>query len=202
MARKHNLQKVAIENFGKCLPDLLQEMYWDKGMRQREIAEVLGCTVPAISMWFSKLKIQVKANGTFQKGAKRPQSVVEIIRRTHTGKTVSAETRRRIAASRVGKSPIGKSERFQGKRRRSDGYIHIYKPEHPFASKDGYVMEHRLIMEEKIERILQPEEEVHHINHKKDDNRPENLHLFASKQEHMRFHMTQRHEERRRKNVH
>lgn len=54
-------------------------------------------------------------------------------------------------------------------------------------------MEHRLIMEEHIGRLLSPTEEIHHINHIRNDNRIENLHLFASKKDHMKFHMLERH---------
>lgn len=64
-----------------------------------------------------------------------------------------------------------------GRRKASAGYIYIYSPDHPYANKQGAVMEHRLSMEEKIGRYLEPGEVVHHINGIKDDNRPENLEL-------------------------
>lgn len=55
------------------------------------------------------------------------------------------------------------------------GYRLIYKPEHPFAKGNGYVFEHRLVMEKHIGRYLAPNEIIHHLNSIKDDNRIENL---------------------------
>lgn len=58
----------------------------------------------------------------------------------------------------------------------------IYKPEHPKSKKNGYVREHTIVMEKKIGRPLDKNESVHHINGKKDDNRPSNLELWVSSQ--------------------
>lgn len=54
------------------------------------------------------------------------------------------------------------------------------------ARKDGYVMEHRLLMAQHLGRPLSRKEVVHHINHDPTDNRLENLELFASNGEHKR----------------
>lgn len=59
-------------------------------------------------------------------------------------------------------------------------YIYIYKPLHPFSTKDGYVAEHRLIMEKYIGRYLKKKEVVHHINNHGSDNIIENLKLFKN----------------------
>ena len=66
-------------------------------------------------------------------------------------------------------------------RRNSHGYILCYRPENPFASTHGLVMEHRLVMEEKLGFVLPKEWDVHHINGIKDDNRIENLALMTHK---------------------
>lgn len=76
-----------------------------------------------------------------------------------------------------------------GKRITSHGYVEIYMPTHPYASKSrGTVYEHRLVMEKKIGRYLKPEEDVHHIDENKQNNDPDNLHLFSSKAEHTAHH--------------
>src|SRR3990167_10320610 len=50
-----------------------------------------------------------------------------------------------------------------GKRINYHGYITIYSPGHPHKDCQGYVLEHRLIMEKKLRRFLEPREVVHHI---------------------------------------
>lgn len=61
------------------------------------------------------------------------------------------------------------------------GYVRVHMPKHPKADRHGYVREHRLVMEKKLGRYLEPHETVHHINGRRDDNRPENLELWTHK---------------------
>ncbi len=75
-----------------------------------------------------------------------------------------------------------------GKMRIASGYILLRVTNHPFANIAGYIYEHRLVMETHLGCYLTAEEVVHHINGIKDDNRIENLMLFASKSEHQKFH--------------
>jgi len=68
------------------------------------------------------------------------------------------------------------------------GYVLIRKPDHPIAkTMKGYVVEHRLVMEQHIGRYLKKWEHVHHINGIKDDNRIENL-LLIHRDEHGKLH--------------
>lgn len=110
------------------------------------------------------------------------------------GKHHSKETIEKYRKTRKGKDNAHwKGGRYED----GEGYIFIYQPNHPFATKNGYVREHRLVMESMIGRYLQPEEIPHHKGIKypidsienKQDNRRENLQLFANESEHRKFHI-------------
>lgn len=66
-------------------------------------------------------------------------------------------------------------------------YIYAVVPGHPAATKHGYVLHHRVIIENSLGRILLPSEIVHHKNHNKKDNRLENLSVMTRK-EHSQHH--------------
>jgi hypothetical protein len=64
-----------------------------------------------------------------------------------------------------------------------DGYILIWAPDHPAAYRpSNRVPEHRLVMEQVLGRPLAPDENVHHKNGVRHDNREENLELWVTRQ--------------------
>ena len=74
---------------------------------------------------------------------------------------------------RAEKHPNWKGGRCKG----SGGYIKIFKPDYCNSDSKGYILEHRYILEQKLERSLKRKEVVHHLNGIRDDNRPENSYL-------------------------
>ena len=74
------------------------------------------------------------------------------------------------------------SIRKPGYRFNHSGYKLIFKPEHPNSTNGGYIREHRLVMENYLGRYLKPNEDIHHINGIKTDNRIENLQVMTKSQ--------------------
>ena len=72
-----------------------------------------------------------------------------------------------------------------------NGYVVVYAPNHPKAMQShnwkGYVYEHILIAEEDYGRNLLENEEVHHLDLNRSNNRPSNL-IILSKKSHKRLH--------------
>ena len=133
-------------------------------------------------------------------GKKRDEKTNKKISLTLTGKPLSAATKNKISrrlkeigAGRWNKGKLlgSKNPAWKGGQKHSSGYVLLLMPTHHRANKSGYVFEHIVIAEEKIKRPILREEEVHHINEIKDDNRPENL-LVMKKYEHKSLHSKKR----------
>lgn len=69
--------------------------------------------------------------------------------------------------------------RYNGGRTTSRGYVLIKMPEHHAANPNGYVPEHRYVMEEHLGRPLRRDEQVHHRDGNKANNAIENLQIVT-----------------------
>ncbi len=77
------------------------------------------------------------------------------------------------------------NQNWKGGRFEDKEYIYCYRPDHPYATKAGYVVEHRLVMEEYLGRYLDPMEIVHHRDRNRKNNKIENLMVYVSQSKHM-----------------
>lgn len=120
---------------------------------------------------------QCGCGGEFQLQSKNRDELRFYINNHHSrGRVTSKETLVKLSREN--------SHRWKGgKAISSHGYILIYKPE----DIEGYIYEHRLKMEQYLGRPLTKDEEVHHINGNRKDNRIENLRLL-NKLQHLKEH--------------
>ena len=75
--------------------------------------------------------------------------------------------------------------------RRLNGYVLVYKPDHPRAIRSGgekgFVYEHVLVAEKKLGRYIRDDEEVHHLDLNRANNLPRNL-IVLSAAAHIQLH--------------
>lgn len=68
-------------------------------------------------------------------------------------------------------------------------YLYAVVPEHPKAIRSGYVLHHRIVMENYLGRLLTENEVVHHIDHNKKNNSVANLEVMDYR-EHLVLHQS------------
>lgn len=161
---------------------------YSKGYSMEEIGKYLGFSTGKIYKYFHIYNIKTRLWGSSSDIAKKKISQAKT-GKTHKGIPMSENNKKRISEANcikgIGHKKVDKK-----------GYIKIYFPDHPKSTKDGYIMEHDLVMECYIGRWLKKDEVVHHKNHITNDNRIENLQLLT-KSEHARLHMIERHNKKK-----
>lgn len=170
----------------------LKTLYVTKKYSMNKIHELTGISVGKIHKLIHEYKIQPREQHKGFLGKTHIKEYCQEISKRNRERIVSDDTRRKISES-------NKCGGIGHKKKRSDGYIAIYFPDHPLSNSDGYIMEHQLVMECLIGRRLNANECVHHINFIRDDNRKENLKLMTIS-EHMSLHSSLRHQNRRTNN--
>lgn len=166
--------------------DGLYQLYVTEKKPMNKVAKELGVAIGTVYNHLKRYGIETRAQNLTFSGHHHTEETRAKISAVHKGKVVSAETRKKI-------SEVKTNGGIGHKKLRSDGYIAIYFPDHPCSTKEGYIMEHILVMEARIGRHLKENECVHHINENKTDNRKENL-LLMTNSEHMAYHSKKRHE--------
>lgn len=156
--------------------DELRKLYIEQDMTLKEIADLKGCSAQGVLKMNRIYGIESR-KGMSAKG--RISKREKTLGKPHPRKPCSEESKRKMSLAKKGK--FKKPSKYGGHTvRHPKGYVLVFVPDHPYASKDGRVMEHRLVMEEHIGRYLTKDEQVHHINRICDDNRIENLMLMTT----------------------
>lgn len=150
-----------------CLKKLNQKNYWRRRKNKKEWAKVL-----------------LNGRKRFKRlGHKKFKSICMACGK----KWLGVAKVRRFCSQKCVSTGVNNGRWNGGKYISRAGYILVWNPKH----HSRYEPEHRSIMRKIIGRELLDNEDVHHINGIKTDNRPENLQLLT-KSEHTSLHMKER----------
>lgn len=117
-----------------------------------------------------------------RKGAKQSKESKELMSKNMKGRTAWNK------GKKCHQFAMENNGSWKGGRVLREGYWSVKLPNHPKSDKQGYIKEHRLVMEKHLGRYLKTEEVVHHENKIRDDNRIENLKLFENQCKHLKYH--------------
>ena len=140
----------------------LYDLYVNQVMSQKEIADRYGVSQHVVQRAMKKMGIPSRV------AAKRNQTGIN---------NTSWRGGRTLFAARAGDTRFSDA-----------GYWYVRKPDHPNATKNGYVAEHILVATEQAGRPLTEGECVHHIDMNKQHNTSENL-IICTRKQHREYHL-------------
>lgn len=171
--------------------EYLKNAYCAERKTMAKIAAEVGCSPATVLNHLRRCGIDTRGVGDYP-ATERQREAGRMAGRASKGRKRTEKQKAAVSAANRGRRKRCDYEFGGHEKKRYDGYIKVYVPDHPNRTADGYVMKHILVMEREIGRHLLPGEVVHHKNKIRDDNRIENLQLMTAS-EHMSMHMKERH---------
>jgi hypothetical protein len=133
-----------------------------------------------------KMSESRKGTSSWNKGIPCSEEVKQKLRNRWLGTKLPQETKEKIRNALKGKNRGPNNGNWKGGIKRTGKYSYI-------TTQNGmYISEHRYIMEKILNRKLNSDEVVHHINGRRDDNRIENL-VVMNKVDHSYMHTKELH---------
>lgn len=172
----HGLPKVYNTGLGRHI-DRIFEMACG-GATAAEIAAALGANVKTVQRFCARHQIELPRRLLL---ADLADDIMAMVERGSSVTEIAAEVGFSVTAVRnfLAANGVRLEDKYhKGYCISHNGYKLVPAPEgHPNADSKGYVREHRLVMEKKLGRYLEPHEVVHHKDGDKLNNDPENLEL-------------------------
>jgi hypothetical protein len=171
----------------------LRRQYWELEYSLQDIADLAGCTRKNVEYWMRKFGIERRDNQT--KYTRRLLSKISETSKGRPSFSKGLTKHEHPSLLRISEKLSGSNNpQWKGGSYLSHGYRFIYDPNHPLSNRqEGYVLEHRLVMEFLIGRLLTDDEVVHHRDAVRHNNLSCNLFLFPNHSAHTGFHMFKLH---------